>query len=125
MAKCINCGSDTDLIINGGPLCLECDKCRNRALRYPIAREESPESSLTACEECGALADQFDAAAESYRKATAHFKDLNGADFQKAWDDSAEPLEARERARHALADHDREHGCLKRATARRHATNAQ
>jgi hypothetical protein len=63
------------------------------------------------------LLGHFAAAAAAYSTAVVRMKDLNGLEFQQAWDDAETLLEDREVARQDLADHDRDHGCLRKPAA--------
>lgn len=46
MARCSNCGKETEMYVNGVPLCLECDKRREADLRKPPAPNEAPLKKL-------------------------------------------------------------------------------
>lgn len=69
------------------------------------------------CPDREILLEQFAVAAAAYSLAVARMKDLNGTEFQQAWDDAESLLEDRELARQALADHERNHKCIKKPAA--------
>jgi hypothetical protein len=51
MAKCVLCGAETCLYVNGTPVCIVCaDKQQAETKRKPVAKEEAQDGEQTGTE---------------------------------------------------------------------------